>query len=77
MTLFTILDAASFARRTLLEFSQEPAVKSGFKQGPVLVYLGTCRVVTMVAFLWTSDNRHYLCFSTFLLSGAGVVLPAF
>ena len=34
-----------------LKFSQEPVVNSGFKQGPVLIYLGTCRVVTMVAFL--------------------------
>ena len=32
-------------------FSQAEALRSLFKQGPVLVYLGTCRVVTTAAFL--------------------------
>ena len=32
-------------------FSQAEALRSLFKQGPVLVYLGACRVVTTAAFL--------------------------
>lgn len=48
--------------------SQAEALRSLFKQGPVLVYLGTCRVVTMAAFLvglrqQTLSMLLYLIFS--------------